>query len=167
MIVAGLCGVFDPRVQVGDVLIPSRIYSEEGTSRHYCRNSEWAQADPQLCAHRASAGTDARVHPFDTVTTDAVYRQTMNKEARWRSLVRAGVDMEASAVPQICAVYGIPAATVLLASDGHPLPDSDACWSWGGENFAAVRRHYINRHRRSRCSCGRLILILMKLCRRT
>ena len=29
---------------------------------------------------------------LDTVTTDAVYRQTMNKEAAWRALGCAGVD---------------------------------------------------------------------------
>ena len=145
VIVAGLCGVFDPRAQVGDVLIPARIYSEEGTSRHYVENGEWAGADPALCAFlRQVMAKTLPVKALDTVTTDAVYRQTMNKEAAWRALGCAGVDMEAAALLQVCAVYGIPAAAMLLASDGHPLPETNTGWSWGSVNFAEVRKRCID-----------------------
>ena len=145
VIVAGLCGVFDPRAQVGDVLIPARIYSEEGTSRHYVENSEWAGADPALCAFlRQAMAKTLPVKALDTVTTDAVYRQTMNKEAAWRARGCAGADMEAAALLQVCAVYGIPAAAMLLASDGHPLPETNTSWSWGSVNFAEIRKRYID-----------------------
>ncbi len=130
---------------MGDVLIPARIYSEEGTSRHYVENGEWAGADPALCAFlRQAMAKTLPVKALDTVTTDAVYRQTMNKEAAWRALGCAGVDMEAAALLQVCAVYGIPAAAMLLASDGHPLPETKTGWSWGSVNFAEVRKRCID-----------------------
>lgn len=145
VIIAGLCGVFDPRVQVGDVVIPTRIHSEEGTSRHYALDATWAFAHPELCAKlREAMRKTLEVKAFDTVTTDAVYRQTLNKEAYWRSLGCVGVDMEASALLQVCACYHVPAAAALLVSDGHPLSESEGDWDWGSVDFAAVRRQYIH-----------------------
>lgn len=35
VIIAGMCGVFEIDINVGDVIIPYRILSEEGTSHHY------------------------------------------------------------------------------------------------------------------------------------
>ena len=126
-------------------VIPTRIHSEEGTSRHYALDATWAFAHPELCAKlREAMRKTLEVKAFDTVTTDAVYRQTLNKEAYWRSLGCVGVDMEASALLQVCACYHVPAAAALLASDGHPLSESEGDWDWGSVDFAAVRRQYIH-----------------------
>ena len=63
------------------------------------------------------------VKALDTVTTDAVYRQTMNKEAAWRARGCAGVDMEAAALLQekihdgqvpLAVVTGQPATALFL-----------------------------------------------------
>lgn len=33
---------------------------------------------------------------------------------------------------------------MLLASDGHPLPETNTGWSWGSVNFAEIRKRYID-----------------------
>ena len=49
VILAGLCGGFDQELSVGDVLLPGKILSEEGTSLHYREASGFAEVSP-LCA---------------------------------------------------------------------------------------------------------------------
>ena len=58
---------------------------------------------------------DWRVWDAPTVTSDAFYRQTFAKEEAWRQAGCAAVDMEASALLNAAAFYGMPAAAVLLS----------------------------------------------------
>lgn len=142
----GLCGAFGEAVQVGDVLVPARLLCEEGASWHYFPDPEAVRPQSpwgfdQLA--EAFAGAGLRALREDTVTTDAVYRQTFYKEARWRSLGYAGVDMEASAVVSVCNYYGMASAVALMASDKHPMgPDSPA-WAWGNEDFGEKRDRFL------------------------
>ena len=91
----------------------------------------------------AFQGAGLRVRRENTVTTDAVYRQTFYKEARWRSLGYAGVDMEASAAVSVCGYYGMGSAVALMASDKHPLEPGAPAWAWGNENFAEKRDRFL------------------------
>ena len=88
----------------------------------------------------AFQGAGLRVRRENTVTTDAVYRQTFYKEARWRSLGYAGVDMEASAAVSVCGYYGMGSAVAL---DKHPLEPGAPAWAWGNENFAEKRDRFL------------------------
>lgn len=146
IILAGMCGVFAPGIEVGDVLIPRRVLSEEGTSHHYAENVCFAKPDQTL--FRAAAGffeRDFNVHTDATVTSDAVYRQTFYKEALWRERGCVGVDMEASAILTVSAYYGMPAVSILLASDSHPLSPEAREWAWGSAGFDRKREAFIER----------------------
>ena len=82
VISVGLCGGFSSDIQVGDVVIPSSVLSEEGTSRHYVNDIDFAYPDPDL--HRSAVcyfKNRFSLHTQSTVTSDAVYRQTFAKEA--------------------------------------------------------------------------------------
>lgn len=146
IILAGMCGVFAPGLKVGDVLVPHRVLSEEGTSRHYAENIRFAKPDQTL--FRAAVSffeRDFNVHTDATVTSDAVYRQTFNKEALWRKEGCTGVDMETSAILTVSAYYGLPAVSILLASDRHPISPHERKWAWGSADFTPKREAFIER----------------------
>lgn len=146
VLVAGLCGAFGEKVQVGDILVPRMVLSEEGTSRHYAERPEFVLPDGAL---RAAAAAYFRlfgeVLEDPTVTTDAVYRQTFRKEELWRQRGCVGVDMEASALLTVCRYYGVPAAAVLMASDKHPIFPKDRAWDWGNSDFHRLRGEFVSR----------------------
>lgn len=144
IIIVGMCGGFSADVHVGDVIVPQKILSEEGTSRHYSGDIDYAFPDDwlhgKLTDHFAQC---FHVLTSPSVSSDAVYRQTMAKEEYWRKQGCIAVDMEASALLSACRFYSIPAAAVLLCSDRHPLPGECKNWNWGNENFGEKRRHFI------------------------
>ena len=146
VILAGLCGGFDEELSVGDILLPGKILSEEGTSLHYRETPGFAEVSPSIAFGRMEPfrrDKGYRVWHKDTVTTDAVYRQTILKEKAWRDMGCAAVDMEASALVNICNLYGIRNMVVLMVSDQHPLSEDDPEWKWGCTNFPELRERFI------------------------
>ncbi|MBQ8610366.1 MAG: nucleoside phosphorylase [Oscillospiraceae bacterium] len=128
IIAVGMCGGYDARLQVGDILIPPQVFSEEGTSCHYYEQTESFAPDTQLFEKAAAFVPEGK--QLSTVTTDSVYRQTFAKEALWRQKGAVGVDMETSAVLSVSRYLGIRAATLLMVSDVHPLHEEDTRWAW-------------------------------------
>lgn len=145
VLLVGLCGVFAPDIQVGDVVLPPAILSEEGTSLHYKESPGFAQVGPPAgsCLGGFLQKGGFRVVEEGTVTTDAPYRQTFHKEELWRQQGCVGVDMEASAVVNLCNYYGMGSTVALMASDKHPLHEGDKPWKWGSQDFAARRDSFI------------------------
>lgn len=146
VLVVGLCGVFGEDVQVCDVLIPEKILCEEGASRHYFAEPGLALPDSPFDRDRTAAFLQDRrfsVKRLNTVTTDAPYRQTFFKEALWREKGFAAVDMEASAIVNVCRYYGMKSLVLLMASDRHPLAENAPPWAWGGGDFRECRDNFI------------------------
>lgn len=83
------------------------------------------------------------VRQQNTVTTDAPYRQTYHKEALWREMGCAAVDMEASAFVNLCRYYGKKCAVALMVSDRHPLYEGAPPWQWGNADFAELQHRFI------------------------
>lgn len=114
----GACGSLRADLPLGSVVLPTRAYSEEGTSRHY-RGKQWSRPGGRLLrALRASCERhDMAVRIGGTWTTDAPYREGREKV---RALVERGVvsvDMEASALFQIARVRRVEAASLFVVSD--------------------------------------------------
>lgn len=142
----GLCGAFGEEVQVGDLIVPKRILSEEGTSRHYREDFTFAEVpdrEPPETLDDYFARRGFTVRRRDTVTTDAVYRQTFQKEAYWREQGCVGVDMEASALVTVCNYYGKSATVFLMASDKHPMEEGAGDWQWGSLDFGELQRKLV------------------------
>ena len=74
----GGCGSIRADVPVGSLVVPSRAYSEEGTSRHY-GGRRWAHPDPALATALAQAcqRRGVAVRPGGVWSTDAVYRVSL------------------------------------------------------------------------------------------
>ena len=82
-------------------------------------------------------------HLGKTVSTDAVYRQTIQKEKEWLEDGIIGVDMETSALLSVCKYYHIPAVSILMVSDIHLLDDSKQ-WEWEINNLSEVKEKFID-----------------------
>lgn len=123
----GMCGAYDSQYRSGDILLPERALSEEGTSRHYFENTEIFHPDGHL--HRLLREKTGG-KPCGVVSTDSVYRQTFGKEAYWRSRGFGAVDMETSALFGVGSLLGVRVASALLVSDVHPLEPGQPDWHW-------------------------------------
>lgn len=127
LICVGMCGAFSQQLRSGDILVPDRCFSEEGTSWHYYEQAEAFEPDARLYT-RLCGIPDCKTLPL--VSTDGVYRQTFYKERLWRGKGAAAVDMETSAVFSVARYLGLSAAAVLMVSDCHPLYDGAPKWMW-------------------------------------
>lgn len=127
IIAVGMCGGYDQRVSVGDIIAPSTAFVEEGTSLHYYGSIEAARPDEAL--HQLAAALP-HVGTYPIVSSDSVYRQTFRKEQHWREKGAVGIDMETSAVFSVSQYLGVKAAAMLMVSDVHPLTPDDPKWTW-------------------------------------
>lgn len=144
IIVMGMCGGFSANIHIGDVVVPHRVFCEEGTSQHYLGNIENVMVNEVLQKELTNHfSQNFNVLECPTISTDAVYRQTMAKEAAWRSKGCVVVDMESSALLSVCQYYSIPAAVVLICSDLHPMPNEKKNWNWGNINFKEKRKSFV------------------------
>jgi|SRR5690554_1759506 len=137
VIIFGMCGGIGKELEVGDIVIPKEVIREEGTSYHYLKSGINSKSDAGLL-HKVEkffkAYYEKNTFTGKTVSTDAVYRQTIDKEKRWRKDRILGVDMESSALLAVCSYYKIPAVSILIVSDKHNL-DNKENWNWGSRGF--------------------------------
>mgnify|MGYP004687961265 FL=1 len=121
-------GSFSSNINSGDILIPNKAFSEEGTSLHYYENAEFFEPDAMLL--EKVTGFINNSYKFPIVSTDAVYRQTFFKEELWRSKGAIGVDMETSAIYSVSKYLGLNSISILIASDKHPINENEKSWKW-------------------------------------
>lgn len=127
IIAVGMCGAYDAKVSIGEIIAPQKAFVEEGTSLHYYESLDASDPDEAL-HHLAASLPNVSVYPI--VSTDAVYRQTFRKEHFWRKKGAVGVDMETSAVFSVSRYLGLKAAAMLMVSDVHPLTPDAPKWEW-------------------------------------
>jgi len=115
----GGAGVLNPDIPRGDVIIPRKAIREEGVSYHYLPPSTYVEASSKLTEKLIEAFQQKGfpTHVGDTWTTDAIYRETKRKIARYRESGVLSVEMEASAHFAIAKYRGIEAAAVFYAGD--------------------------------------------------
>ncbi len=127
--VTGWCGSLQPDLCIGDLVMPTDAFSDEGTSRHYPLQGRTPKTDQGLCRELGSAlelrGTPARTGRV--WSTDAPYRETRDKVRAFRDEGLVGVDMELSALLAVSAWRGVRLACLLVVSDEL----SDLTWRPG------------------------------------
>lgn len=124
----GMFGAFSEKVNSGDIIVPNKAFSEEGTSLHYYENKKEFYPNNKL--HGKALKQIENSASFPVVSTDAVYRQTFYKERLWRDKGAVGVDMETSALFSVSEYLGMNTVSVLIASDKHPVEEQDTDWKW-------------------------------------
>lgn len=146
LFVLGLGGGVGENVELGDLVLPSEVVREEGTSFHYVPDDGNARPDPILLKELRDflLGSDTpALHEGKTVSTDAAFRQTLKKELRWREQGILAVEMEMSALLAVARYHGIPAVGLLAVSDKHDL-EGNIPWTWDKDGMRAGRLRAID-----------------------
>lgn len=117
IIVYGWCGALHPSLRIGQLLIPTAGLSEEGTSQHYHNNECCDDATLRVSLGSALTRAGDTFQQGCIWTTDAVYRETREKVARYGTQGVLAVDMEYTALCAVAAFRGVTLAAVMLVSD--------------------------------------------------
>jgi uridine phosphorylase len=119
VICMGWCGSLQTHVAIGDVVLPTGAFSDEGTSAHY--PIECPQPGPacELLGPLKSALAEeaAAVHEGTVWSTDAPFRETVKKVMNYQQAGALAVDMETSALFTVAAFRNIQLAAALVVSD--------------------------------------------------
>ena len=123
----GSCGVIQPGVDVGDLVITSGAVRQEGTSDEYVRENYPAVADHEVVSALVAAAEelDHDYHVGLTCSTDSFYAgqgrpgfggfEAVDAEERLDALREAGVvnlEMEAAAILTLTSLYGLRGGAV-------------------------------------------------------
>ena len=119
VLAVGWCGSLLPHVGIGDIVLPCRAISEEGTSQHYPTSIEDPCPSSQLLGLIRDVFEQERVpfHEGPVWSTDAPYRETIGKVVRYRKQGVLAVEMEASALFTVAHFRGVRLALILIVSD--------------------------------------------------
>lgn len=119
IIACGGSGVLDPQIAVGHLIVPQFAYRDEGMSYHYMPPSEKVAMHP--AALKAIQGVlDEKKVPYilsSTWTTDAPYRETPGKAAKFKSLGCATVEMETAAFMAVADFHKAIFGQILYGGD--------------------------------------------------
>ncbi|MBA4392789.1 MAG: hypothetical protein C0407_04460 [Desulfobacca sp.] len=118
VILLGWTGGLDPDLSPGDLILPDEAVSEEGTSRHYSDELHPRPSSGLLRELQEALKEEGLSYKQGPVwTTDAPYRESINKIRTFQSQGVLGVDMETSALFTVGAFRGIETASLLIVSD--------------------------------------------------
>jgi uridine phosphorylase len=119
VIACGGCGVLDKDIAVGHVLLPIEAYREEGVSYHYLPPSATVEIEPAVLKVMESVLIEHKIDFLKTKcwTTDAFYRETVGKTARYKAKGCLAVEMEMSALAAVAKFRGVKFGQYLYAGD--------------------------------------------------
>ena len=116
----GWCGAISGRVKIGDIILPTAGYRDEGTSKHYgaAGNSPYQADFPMLAkVRRLLADSHCDFHEGAVWTTDAIYRETRGAVRTYQQQGVLAVEMEMSALYAVARFRRVDLAGILVVSD--------------------------------------------------
>lgn len=114
----GWAGSLDPDLKPGELLIPDRAVSEEGTSRHYVPEPDPRPAGSWVRQIRQALDREGVPWRGGSVwTTDAPYRETWEKIRSYQRRGVAAVEMETAALFTVGCFRSLEVAALLIVSD--------------------------------------------------
>lgn len=116
----GWCGAIAPHVKAGEIIVPGSAMVDEGTSGHYCSPAcHVALPDRQLVdqVRLALRHHRAPYHDGAVWTTDAIFRETVEKVKHYQAQGALAVEMELSAILSVAGFREVRAAGILVVSD--------------------------------------------------
>jgi len=118
--------------------VPRRALRDEGTSYHYMPPHRWSFLDYALQQRIVDVfrEKDVAYTECDTWTTDAIYRETVDKVRRCRAEGCGVVDMECAALSAVAEFRNVQFGQFLYVAD--TLADADAydARNWGEDSLA-------------------------------
>lgn len=118
-IACGGCGVLDRGVAAGRVLIPTTALRDEGTSYHYLPAAREVSAAQEavIAIEKTLQKHNVDYHLVKTWTTDAIYRETIDRIQMRKNEGCLTVEMEAAAFFAVAQFRGVPFGQLLYAGD--------------------------------------------------
>jgi purine-nucleoside phosphorylase len=116
----GWCGAVSRRIKAGDIIVPESAMVDEGTSGHYCDPSCRVALPARPLVHQARLALQHQGAPFHEGaiwTTDAIFRETVEKVKHYQAKGTLAVEMELSAILTVASFREMEAAGILVVSD--------------------------------------------------
>jgi purine-nucleoside phosphorylase len=116
----GWCGAVSEKVKIGDIILPTSVYIDEGTSKNYgAGDDSYLQVDfPMVTkARQALDKSDCDYHEGAVWTTDAIYRETQSEVLTHQQNGVLAVEMEISALCAVALFRSVDLAGILVVSD--------------------------------------------------
>ncbi len=112
-------GAFQPYMEPGDFVVPSRIVIGEGTSKYYLPNRRVVKTDSEIVKILRKTCQKIGVKSFvgPIWNTDAIFREMRSKVVKLQGQGVLGVEMESSAMCTVAEFRGIRAASLLTVTD--------------------------------------------------
>ena len=133
---AGSCGALIDLPE-NTFIVPRRALRDEGTSYHYMAPSRWSFLDYAMQDRIKSVFTekDIAYTECDVWTTDAIFRETVDKVRRCRAEGCGVVDMECAALSAVAEFRNVQFGHFLFVAD--TLADADAydARNWGADSL--------------------------------
>jgi uridine phosphorylase len=122
LVAVGIAGGLQEEIREGNLVICERAIREEGTSHHYLLPSRYAFPSPNLACDMSNALDQMKCTwvSGSSWTTDAPYRETNRKAAKYRNERVLTVEMEAAAVFAVCKHLGIESVAAFTVADSLP-----------------------------------------------
>jgi len=119
LVLFGTCGVLDRDIEATSIIIPTSALRDEGTSYHYLPASDEVEVNKKsLSLFQAFLDSHKVSYQSGKVwTTDAPYRETIDKMKRRKEAGAICVDMECSAVAALAAFRGFELCHFFYAAD--------------------------------------------------
>jgi purine-nucleoside phosphorylase len=120
IIFIGWCGAISDSVKIGDIILPTSGYIDEGTSKHYSTagNSLYQADFPMLAKVRHLLDkNNCDFHEGAVWTTDAIYRETRREVLAHQQKGILAVEMEISALYAVARFRRVDLAGILVVSD--------------------------------------------------
>lgn len=136
-IIFGNCGVLDSSIEDCSIIIPILAYREEGASYHYIEESDTIEMNPK---YKDDFIEILNKYNFDyiegpTWTTDAFYRETVNKIKKYKELGVKTVEMEGASIAAVCKYLNIDYFTFYYAGDNLDSVEWDERSLYGLSNI--------------------------------
>jgi len=120
IIFVGWCGAISGQVKTGDLILPTSVYIDEGTSKHYgtAVDSPLQAEFPLFAKVRQTLDkNNCDFHEGAVWTTDAIYRETRREVLTHQQNGVLAVEMEFSALCSVALFRGVDLAGILVVSD--------------------------------------------------
>jgi purine-nucleoside phosphorylase len=120
IIFIGWCGAVSDHVKTGDIILPTSVYADEGTSKHYgTGDNPRMQANFPMVSkvRQVLDNNNCDFHEGAVWTTDAVYRETRPEVTAHQQNGILAVEMEISALCSVALFRGVDLAGILVVSD--------------------------------------------------
>jgi uridine phosphorylase len=130
-IVCGSAGVLDRQIQCGKIVIPEAAVRDEGVSYHYLPPSREVNANPEAVEAIKTVLANHGIEYIlsKTWTTDAIYRETIDKVNKRRSEGCLTVEMEAAAFFAVAEFRQVKLGQMLYGGDDV------SCEEWNHRNW--------------------------------